>query len=264
MRLGDPSQGERAAQEPAVVYRTVVHPHPVSRFESVTIAAIDLRHAKLHFAAGVDDPGVDGLPSSAPPGLIPEVMQDDLVVVLNGGFQPKHGRWGMMVAGVTLVSPRDGGCTIAMGTDTVQIGSAPELLTGELQAYRQTPPCLLEGGALHPHLQAKQERAWGGRDPKRKTRRRSALAIDATGRTLFYGMGTEVGPAMLARALELAGAVAAAQLDINWSWTKFLLMGKPLGGELQVTSTLIPKMVFARTGYVKRPAHRDFFYITRR
>jgi hypothetical protein len=77
-------------------------------------------------------------------------------------------------------------------------------------------------------------------------------------------MGTEVGPEMLARAMQAVGAVAATQLDINWSWTKFLLIGAPGGAELQVTSTLIPKMVHARTGYVKRPAHRDFFYVTRR
>ena len=95
--------------------------------------------------------------------------------------------------------------------------------------------------------------------------RRGAAARSGSmlpGRTLFYGMGTEVGAEMLARGMQYAGAVAAAQLDINWSWTKFLLMGQPSAdAPLQVTSTLIPLMVHARNGYVERSAARDFFYI---
>lgn len=263
-RLG--GAADRLGEGEAVMVRTVVHPHPRSRFMLLDVVAIDLERVALHFSPGNDDPELDTLPDAVTPGLVPARDRDSLLAVFNGGFKPRHGNWGMMVAGRELVPPRPEGCTIAMMKDgTVRIGSWPSLsdAVSEMTAYRQTPPCLLEGGELHEQLLAKNERAWGGADPNRKTRRRSALGIDASGRVLLYGMGTEVGPEMLAVGMKHAGAVVAAQLDINWSWTKFLLMGQD-DGALRVTSTLIPKTVHAKNGYVERSAARDFFYVTRR
>ena len=89
------------------------------------------------------------------------------------------------------------------------------------------------------------------------------MGLDESGRILFYAMGEETEPADLAAGLQAVGARQAAQLDINWSWTKFLLLGDK-GGERQVTSTLIPKMVHARKGYVEKTAFRDFFYFVPR
>ena len=265
-RLGDASTGDRAADGRAVLYITTVHPHPVSRFDSVTLAAIDLRHTAVHFMPGKDDPGTKDL--DPPAGHVPEPDRAELLVVFNGGYLPRHGRWGMMVQGRELVPPRDDGCTIGLYRDgRVRIRPWTELesSTGEMEAYRQTPPCLLDGGKLHPTLDAGNERPWGGRDPNRKTRRRSALGIDSSRRVLLYGMGTEVGAQLLAQAMKHAGAVDAVQLDINWSWTRFLLYGQPRpGGALQVTSTLIPKTTHSSKGYLERAGHRDFFYVLRR
>ncbi len=268
VRLGDPRTNDRAASGRAVLYHTELHPHPVSRFKSVAVVAIDLLHSSVHFAAGKRDPGVTGLPAEYPPGFVPEAHRDSLLAVFNGGFKPKHGRWGMMLAGQQLIAPREQGCTLALYKNgTARLRSWPVLAASQaaMEAYRQTPPCLLEQGELPPTLKAGNERPWGGRDPKRQTRRRSAVGIDASGRVLFYGMGTEVGPQLLAEGMKTAGAVSAAQLDINWSWTRFLLFGQPkTDTRLQVTSTLIPKMVHGRFGYVTKSAARDFFYIMRR
>jgi hypothetical protein len=57
--------------------------------------------------------------------------------------------------------------------------------------------------------------------------------------------------------------VTVAQLDINWSWTRFLLYGGD-NGDPTVTSTLVPQMVHAKQGYVKKPGFRDFFYLLKR
>ncbi len=58
------------------------------------------------------------------------------------------------------------------------------------------------------------------------------------------------------------GCTVKATTVMNW---KFLLMGQPdAGAPLQVTSTLVPKMVHSRRGYVEKKAFRDFFYLTRR
>jgi hypothetical protein len=270
-RLGDLELGERAAVEPAVLYRTLIHPHPVSKWIRVTLVAIDLRYVALRYIPGtqdVKDVRADASDLPVAPGLVPQEDQDSLLAVFNGGFKPRHGNWGMRVKSRTLIQPREAGCTVALLDDgTVRIRSWRALSSAatSIVSYRQTPPCLLERGELHARLQAHDQRAWGGRDPKRKTRRRSALGVDASGRTLLYALGEEADPRHLARGLQSAGAASAAQLDINWSWTRFLVFGKPTpDGKLQVTSTLIPQMVHRPTSYVARHVGRDFFYVTRR
>lgn len=260
-RLGSP--GERIADGEAVMFETVVHPHPVSRFITVTVVAIDLARVEPYWVPGTDDPKLDQLPDSVTPGLIPAAHHDRLLVVTNGGFAPRHGKWGMGVAGVTLVEPREGGCTVTID-DEGRVAIAPSAEVKALDDYRvwrQTPPCLLEDGALHPHLEKGQLRVWAGRDPGRKTRRRSALGLDATGRILFYGMGVETEADDLARGMAAVGAKDAVELDINYSWTKFLVFG---GEPLKVTSTLIEDMKHSTRGYVEKAAFRDFFYLLRR
>lgn len=260
-RLGVP--GERVSEGEVAVVRTVVHPHRLSRFVTVTVVAIDLSRVEPFWVPGTDDPKLDELPTSVTPGLIPAAHHDDLLVVTNGGFAPRHGRWGMGTAGTTLVDPREDGCTITVSDEgRVAILPWPEVENpGALRAWRQTPPCLLDDGALHPNLERGALRIWAGRDPNRKTRRRSALGLDASGRILFYGMGVETEPDELARGMKAAGASDAVELDINYSWTKFLVFG---GDPLTITSTLIEDMKHSRRGYVEKSAFRDFFYFKRR
>lgn len=268
IRLGDAARGDRAAEGEALMVRTVVHPHPVSKWISVTVVAMDLERAALHLVAGTDEPISKDAPADLRTGVVPEPHRDSVVAVMNGGWKTAHGHWGMMAGGHTFVEPRPEGCTIAIfGDGQVRIRSwdRVQAQSRELEAWRQTPPCLLSEGELHPSLAAGQERAWGGMDPKLKTRRRSALGVDASGRVLFYGFGEEAGAKLLAQGMRAAGAVEAAELDINYSWTRYLLIGKPKPDQkLQVTSTLVPKMVHQKLGYVERPAPRDFFYLRRR
>jgi hypothetical protein len=250
---------------------TVLHPDPISRFKSLTVVAIDLTRAEVHYVPGRADiteakASLDAI--DVTPGRVAERHLDLLQVVFNGGFKPRHGRWGMRVAGKTIVPPREEGCTVALFDDgqvAVRSWSALRARADSIRSFRQTPPCLVEEGKRHPLLEARNERAWGGHDPKRKTRRRSAVGIDRAGQILYYGMGVELEPRELAQGLLFAGSEHAAQLDINWSWTRFLVMGQPSpDAPLQVTSTLIPEMVHQRRGYVEKPIDRDFFYVTRR
>lgn len=265
--LGDASTGDRAADHPVMVH-TVLHPHPISKFASLTVVAIDLARVDLHLVAGLKEPVADHVPEDERTGLVAPAHLDRTLAILNGGYKTNHGRWGVMVGEHEFVPARDEGCTVAIfGDGGVRVASWPALSDqrANMAAFRQTPPCLLEGGEVHPRLINRDEKPWGGRDPKRKTRRRSAVGIDATGRTLFYGFGVETGPKLMAEGLRHAGAVGAAQLDINWSWTRFLLVGrKTPAADLEITSTLVPKMNHSRKGYLSKPAERDFFYLTLR
>ncbi len=249
--------------------RTTAHPHAIKGHVFVAIVAIDLRRIDLRLVAGTVEPASKTVPEEHRPGLVPADDLADLIAVFNGGFMAKHGSWGMMLGGEVYVPPRDEGCTIGMYKDgALRIGAWPALkdTTGNMAGYRQTPPCLIEQGELHPVLLAEPDtKKWGTSETGEREIRRSALGLDRSGRTLFYGMGEWVSARGLAESMKAAGAVSAAEIDINWSYTRFLFFGHPAPGEpLQVTSTLVPKMKFLSQGYVKKPAERDFFYLKKR
>jgi hypothetical protein len=256
--------GDAPAGAPALLYTTLIHPHESSRFITLTLVAIDLTRVRIELMPGVDDVGKQQVPFT--PGLVPEHDHAGLVAAFNGGFMPQHGRWGMRVGETTLLAPRDPGCTIALLTDgSMQIRSWPALAasSAQLRALRQTPPCLLEQGEVHPDLLAGRDRAWAGHTPGIVTRRRSALGLSEDGRTLLYALGVECSPKLLATGLRAAGARSAAQLDINWNWTRFLLFGGGPKGKPRVSGTLA-EVEHTKRDYVEAASKRDFFYIVRR
>lgn len=265
-RVGDAALRERAADAP-VMYKTVVHPHPTSRFMSLTVAALDLSRLELAWLPGTGDVDVKKVPAGFTLGLVPPEQQDRLIAVFNGGFQPQHGRWGLSVGTFEIQPPKPHGCTIVVLSDgnvRIQTWSALREAAAQYRVVRQTPPCLLESGSLHAELTRGNEKPWGGNTADVVTRRRSALGIDKSGRVLLYGVGVEVGARLLAEGMRAAGAESAAELDINWNWTRFLLYGTDVDGALKVSSTLIPEMVHGKTSYVQRAIDRDFFYLLRK
>lgn len=255
--------------EPALLYRSTVHPDPVKGFVYVAVVAIDLTRTEVTLVAGTDEPETKVVAESKRTGLVPADRLDDLLVVFNGGFMAKHGKYGMMLGGEEFFEPREDACAVARRKDgSFWIAPFSEMKgkNAELDYYRQTPACLLDRGEMHPDLSDDyKRRKWGGQNDGRKDTRRSAVGLDASGKVLFYGLGEWVFPKDLAAAMKAAGAVSAAQLDINWSYTRFLLMGRPSAGDpVQVTSTLVPKIEHSKRGYVEKAATRDFFYVARR
>jgi hypothetical protein len=237
----------------------------VSRFIEVTLVAIDLHHVRLEFMPGTEDLGGAKVPFAA--GLVPPAERPRLLAVFNGGFQPRHGRWGMKRGATTVVPARTEGCTLALYADgAVRLGSWPKLATtdgAELRAFRQTPPCLVEDGAVHPDLLAGRDKAWKGQTAGIVTRRRSAVGLDETGTLLFYALGVEAPPRLLAEALRLAGARDAAELDINWNWTRFFLYERGPDGKPRFATSLAPGE-HGKSTYVERASERDFFYVLAR
>lgn len=237
---------------------------------TVHVVALDLGRLALDYMPGSEDVGDKKLPSPLEAGLVPRAHLVGLIAAFNGGFMPQHGRWGMKKAGQVIVPPKESGCTVALveSEDRRGVRIAPwsklASLDAHVPSYRQTPPCLLDGAELHPDLERGHEKPWGGFLPNLVTRRRSAVGLDAGGSTLFYAVGVEVGPRLLAEGLRYAGAVVAAELDINDNWTRFALFEiDEEVGEPRVTSMLLGDMVKQKSGYVARPSARDFFYVRR-
>lgn len=259
-----PEVGESGGQPLAL--RTTIHPHPFKKDAYVAVIAFDLERTELVWVPGTKEPS-DKLPDSIKRGKVPEADHDRLLVAFNGGFMAKHGRFGAKVEGHELLPPRDGACTIATTkSGKVRVAQWEDLApsAAELVSYRQTPPCLVRAGEPHPRLGIEPVK-WGLSAEGKDEIRRSALGVDASGRVLLFGLGEWVVPKEMALAMKVAGAVDAAELDINWSYTRFNFYGRKAEGEpLQVVGTLVPKLVHTKSSYVGELAMRDFFYVKRR
>jgi hypothetical protein len=258
-----PFGSARAPNGAPYLAKTVLHPHEASKFMALMLVAIDLETTRLGFLPGVED--VKGLDVHFTPGLVPTGAQDRLLATFNGGFLPRHGRWGIRVGETTVLPPRETGCTVALfASGAVEIRTWTTLSSreGDILALRQTPPCLVERGAVHPDLLRNRVKAWGGRTPGIVTRRRSAIGISAGGKTLYYAIGIETPPRILAEGLVAAGIADAAQLDINWNWTRFFTFQKTAEGTFEVDEVLA-KVEHSQRDYVSRASERDFFYVLR-
>lgn len=251
----------------ALLFRTTVHPDAARPAADLNVVAIDLARVRLHFVAGSVDPEAD-VPSAkkvARPAIVPPEKQPLLVGAFNGGWKTEHGHFGVKVDGTLLVPPREG-CTIAgYGDDTIRIGAWSTLSASEpkLVFYRQTPPCLYAGGVRHPGLAAELTTNWGANENADPVIRRSALGIDEKGTTLFFGLGNSLTAPALADAMHAAGAFDVAELDVNWSYPKFLVYQPNAAGDLEASS-LFAGFVFAKDEYIGRRSPKDFFYLERR
>ncbi len=250
---------------PSVMAVSTSHPHPIKGFVFVKVVAFDRRYLDLRLVAGTQEPQSKVVAVERRPGLVPSQDQGRLLAVFNGGFKAKHGSYGMLLDGDLFVPPKDDACAVAQYLDeTIRIRSWP-VLSGDVQklsAYRQTPPCLVEQGELNPRLKsAYKSRRWGSAVGGVQDIRRSAVGLDKTGRNLLYGFGDWVTPGELALAMKAAGAVDAAQLDINWSYTRFFLFDHPPGGPPHIRETIIPKLKFSKNRYIDKSSYRDFYYV---
>lgn len=256
--------GQPATGKPTL-WTTVLHPHPISSFVTATVVAMDLRQVRLEWVVGSGDEGAATLSSHMSPGLIPTASRDSAIAVFNGGFQARHGRWGQVSHGVTLVEPQPTGCGVALdGGGDVDIGTFEDVgKRPGLVTYRQTPPCLVVDGELNPTLLTGNVKAWAGKSQREKTRRRSALGISRETATLYYLIGVETEALDLGRALVALNAEHGLQLDINWNWTRFFLVS-PEQESAPVHSPLVDGMVMDVGEYVKRPSKRDFFVVRSR
>jgi Phosphodiester glycosidase len=254
--------------EPPLFYKTIVHPDKARSFAAVAVVAIDLSRVGLTLVPGTVEPASSALPRAQRTGLIPQDQLADLVAAFNGGFKAEHGHFGMMLDGVVLLPPRDISCTIGLYNDgSIKIRTYPALKDseGDMHAYRQTPPCLVEEGKINNRLLAAESSAgWGTAVGGDTVIRRSALGLDADGKTLFFGLGVSVTANTLARAMQAAGAENAAQLDVNSIYPRFLFYKHPADELPTVESSIIPDVDFAKHEYVGQSEARDFFFLTRK
>lgn len=265
-----PVQDARQPKEPPPMWKTLLHPDPKRGWSHVAVVAVDLRQVGLHLVAGTMEP-MSKLKEAREFTRTGVVAPADLAVTLaafNGGFKTTHGNYGMKAEGVLFVEPRGISCTIAgYDKDALRIGSWEALSStrDQMQWFRQTPACMFEGGEMHKGLLVENNTLWGATLDRDTVIRRSAIGLSEDRGTLYVGISEATTASAIAKAMNHAGAFDVAQLDVNWSYPKFVTV-EPTDGDANnpTVKAIIKGFEYKEDDYIKRPMTRDFFYLTRK
>jgi len=260
----------RHPEEPPRMLKTLLHPDKGRSWAEVFVIAIDLKQVELFPVAGTQEPQPDSDEAKkyVREGKIPVASQATLLAAFNGGFMTEHGGYGMKLDGVTIAKPKPRACTIALYKDgSLRIASWPELQSGEDEMlwFRQTPECMWENDKLHAGLQAGAGlKKWGSTVDGETVIRRSGIGLNPERSVLFVAITNHTSARVLADGLHHAGATDVAQLDVNWSYPKFVTF-EPIGR----TSVLHPVPIapgfeYSDDEYLRKKEKRDFFYILRK
>jgi hypothetical protein len=261
VRLGDGGRPEGA-----LMYKTLIHPDVERAWAELFVVALDLRRIRLYLVPGTVEPQAT-VPEAlelARPGRVPDEDHAGVVAAFNGGFKTEHGHYGMFLDGVTLVPALPATCTIAWGKDgSLRIGTWSRLGSAVREAawWRQTPDCMYENGKLNPRLAGGRESKWGSAIDGETVIRRSAIGTDAAGTTLFVGISNHTTASAIARGMHHAGAATVAQLDINFSFPKFVTFRQSPATKLKVAVPLAEGFEYSEHEFLRRASMRDFFYV---
>lgn len=253
-----------AARPSPALASTIVHPHRIKPFVVVEIVAIDPSRLELELVSGTEEPEAKHVPPERKTGLVPQARLEALVAAFNGGFKRRHGENGMSIGADVFVPFLAEGCVVAKTELGYELGPWRELepKASSFRWARQTPPCLVHEGKRHPDVAGEYgQKKWGAAEDGNKEIRRSALGISPDGETLYFAIGDWVNAEALADAMLAAGVRTALELDINYSYTRFVLYEGEVGREPVASSPLLKELKFGRTEYWKTPAARDFFYL---
>jgi hypothetical protein len=250
----------------ARMFKTLLHPDAERAWAELFVVALDLRRVRLHLVAGTLEPQ-STLPEAldvARPGRVPDELHDGVLAAFNGGFKTEHGHYGMFVNGVLLVPPVDGMCTIVMTKEGVlRIGTWNKLReqTSDALWWRQTPDCMYENGKINQRLSGGYARKWGSSIDGETVIRRSAIGLDPTGNVLFVGISNHTTAPAIARGMHHAGAATVAQLDINFSYPKFVTYQRAQMSQLKLAVPLAEGFEYSENEYLRKASHRDFFFV---
>jgi hypothetical protein len=250
------------------LHRTMLHPDAKRSYAELFVFALDLSKLSVRAVAGSVEPKSDRSGTKMDrPGVVPESDRPKLVAAFNGGFKAEHGQFGMMVDGRELLAPKRNSCTVAATRDgTLRIGNWASLESGagELAWWRQTPGCMFENDVLHPGLRSPDTKNWGATLDGNTVIRRSAVGLSSDGKTLFVGISNSTTARAMAFGMHQAGAVSVAQLDVNFSFPRFVVyQPDPETGELTALGA-VKGFLHEPDEYLGRASTRDFFYVTAR
>jgi hypothetical protein len=130
--------------------------------------------------------------------------------------------------------------------------------------WRQTPHCMYENNMLNSRLEGDGAKKWGATLDGETVIRRSAIGIDAAGEVLYVGISNHTTAGVIALGMNHAGAATVAQLDVNFSYPKFVLFERKEPDGPRKAVALAQGFEFSEDEFIRKSSPRDFFYIVPR
>jgi hypothetical protein len=254
---------------PPRLWKTLLHPDKNRSWAELFVVAMSTHEVRLHLVPGTKEPAatIEAAKTAERPGKVPEAQHSLLLGAFNGGFKTEHGGYGMAVGELMLVEPRASVCAVAaFGDDTLSVASWENLAArqAEMVWWRQTPNCMVELGVLNPKLETGNSKKWGATLDGETVIRRSAIGIDQSGDTLYVGISNHTTANAIALGMRHAGAVTVAQLDVNFSYPKFVLFESQPPDIKRLAVALADGFEFSEDEFIRKSSPRDFFYIVPR
>jgi hypothetical protein len=251
--------------------KTLLHPDKERGWAELFVVAVDLRRVTLHAVPGTQEPKADNDAVDKKlerPAVIPPKDHEELLAAFNGGFMTEHGGYGMRLEGITLVAPKPKACTIAVyqnGAMQIAPWTDLEAEAPSMTWFRQAPECMVRSGKVHPGiLWLSGNRKWGATLDGETVIRRSAIGLNAARDVLYVAITNHTNARVLAEGMKHAGAVDVAQLDVNWSYPKFVLFEPKEPGGPRKAVALASGFEFSEDEYIRKRSRRDFFYLMRK
>jgi hypothetical protein len=144
----------RDSADQVIAERAFLQPDPDRPYAVAAIVAFDLHATRLHVVLGTDEPRSPVVIRRT--GSIPAADRKPgvLMAAFNGGFRARHGHFGVMVDGTSVLPPIDGFGTVAIYRDgQVRLGAWGTDITAtpDLLAWRQNGPLVIQRGQISPH-----------------------------------------------------------------------------------------------------------------
>jgi len=263
-----PMGDRRRPNESPRLYKTLLHPDKSRSWSELFVVAVDLGQVEVMPVMGYQEPRTDRPEAKdyVRPAKVPEAHWEALLGAFNGGFMAEHGHHGVYFDGITFIPPREESCTVVRyqdGSMDVATWNKVSARQSEMTWYRQAPACMYEAGEMHPSLKVYSARKWGATLDGETVIRRSAVGIDAAHKVLYVGISNHTNAKVMALGMHHAGAQSVAQMDVNWSYPKFVTYENNDKGQL-VPVALADGFEFDEFLYLRHRSMRDFFYLARK
>jgi hypothetical protein len=252
-----------AEKPPPYFYRARIRPDAARPYSEVVLVAMDMRQLELGVEGGRDQPKSHVGPPGE--GRFPgnPATYRRIVAAFNGGIEPVHGAYGMMVRRRVLLPPQPGAPSIVITRNAeVLLGTWPSRtqVSDEIDSFRQSLGAWLPGNA-QIGVAGQHWSTHGELDAA--VTRRSALCVTAAGH-LYYAWGSDLDAPALAAALRQAGCAYGVRLDMHPAHTGFAFIAVRNAGQQRAEVRLAASDMHLPIDQYLRGAPEDFFYLSLR
>ncbi len=254
--------------EDVLMAKTFIRPDTARPYSTVGGLLIDHRRVRLELIGGTSEPGGEyGVRGN---GTLSESLYSNLLVAFNGGFQGKHGNYGMYADKKIYRPLRNGLASVAMtSSGEVKMGEWGKSIDWEddFVSVRQNAVLLVNNAEMTAAAinQGTNNNTWGyvsNTNLAEFITWRSALGLTKNG-DLLVAAGNNLSAYTLALAMSSLGAERAMQLDINTPYVLTSLFFEQPDKSLVAHKFMESMLDRNAARFLASGQERDFFAIIR-